>query len=1476
MGCLNCFSKGGDSGENDSGPRLRDANQSNPTRQTAPSPRQEPATVQSTSQPNSACHERHNDENLNLWSVAESRLDPDTKKWLHFEKSEPIADVLLKINSAVEEKYTDYRKKDLEIRKRGGGAINFRESAKKIIIFTLQAQDLISAVAEFDPTGHASTAWGLIKNDIERRDSLMEACEFLAGVLTYHAIIEHNYLSIYATGKQGLEDALVDVYVAILQYTAEIQKASNENIQARAWKSITALVDKPLQSLKASVVQKSEVVERWKTLTQDEWQTERAEGILAAVDDMVAKLQEINMRTRTQEELEILEWLSNTPYSKIQNQTQQHRSMDTGQWFLEREEYTSWKATPGQILWLNGVVGCGKSVLCYQETQNIEAMVRCLIRQLAPNPLPVSVLQMWQSHRGNREPDYKNLIDTLDSVINYLSGDVYLVFDALDECPFTASRKERQLLLQFIEHLIEQHPSKLHILATSRPEPDIRVRLEKHNSFDLELGLGGDVEVFVRSELKDGQLSRWAGIDASILATIEQRLLGTHERRFRWADLQIKRLQECHTLEDIHQALQSVPTSLEETYGQILDRIDVKYQTKAQDILSWLSFSLEPLTLEIVSAVASLPFSDSVVQICTTSLITVNKDGVVRLAHFSVKEFLVSERVSNTPWFHLSAKLAHTAILERLLSELHAHAHIELTEAQSKQKPLLVYAATLWDSHLRELGGCNCLLSTDIGAKIQSLFSNPLCYLNWIRIRNEGRSSMRWHRVLEECEPPIFQASKMGLVQVVEYLIEAGADPLRNCRLPTCTIGSNAVTVAAEEGHLSVLGLLLDAAAVVSKPDIIAVIRGIHFLREDKAELEAVIEKLCVMGYLGKSTSDGITEIDADIIIEAARNPLCGPTLMEALLSKTNKRLDHISQEISRSALRNSWCGHDIIEFLLKREDFRIQLPLGDICELASGLLGRTPSLARVIFVNLAEEIKGEPDILREYAHSAKAEVVECILHIYGDDLIVTSKVLVAAAGNTRDPRVFPLILAAMKDESRISNDVFCEAARNPRQGFEIMKALLNSCGPEYPMGESIMLEVVSNIEHGENILREFLLRQQRGFVVSEDVLTKAAKCTNRELMELLITNSDSDIPITENLLCAAAECLDSYPILEYLLGFLEPDYRVTDDFLISAAKGNCTKTMSMLLTRYWQPTIPDIVLITASHHRPIMQLILDQNHNIAPISQIIEHLTQGYGDPEVFELLFERNLLSINAQLVEKVAGNHWLLQSLLNCTRSFPVTNDALFEAVNDFDSMSILLGVGGENVTITEEIMRRIIELPVDRSKIYRMLFARLGEKVPITEDLLIHAVLSYDIDALRTLLEQERSLDLQSVWRGLFKKRGVLIWASDVFLEYTNFEVTENLLEFLIEEEAQYGKPNDGLLDRLLVYAMQRHIPIPFDGRAMEIILEWLSLTVILDILELNSGISITEEMINAAMKNVDPYEAIWIVYSILGQNGECAL
>lgn len=146
------------------------------------------------------------------------------------------------------------------------------------------------------------------------------------------------------------------------------------------------------------------------------------------------------------------------------------------------------------------------------KTKSVYTMARSLIKQLSRSPLPSSVVSLWKEHHLQRdEPKSQAILDVLDAVVSGVpdEGRVYLVFDALDECP-GATNQERMTLFSLLMGLLERHKDKVHILATSRPEEDIREELNQFPKIDLEDRLGEDVKIFVHAELqRRPRLSRY-------------------------------------------------------------------------------------------------------------------------------------------------------------------------------------------------------------------------------------------------------------------------------------------------------------------------------------------------------------------------------------------------------------------------------------------------------------------------------------------------------------------------------------------------------------------------------------------------------------------------------------------------------------------------------------------------------------------------------------------------------------------------------------------------------------------------------------------------------------------------------------------------------------------------------------------------------------------------------------------------------
>jgi len=106
---------------------------------------------------------------------------------------------------------------------------------------------------------------------------------------------------------------------------------------------------------------------------------------------------------------------------------------------------------------------------------------------------------------GAQSPSDDQLVQCLmDLLTRPGSRPVYLVIDALDECPSTSSLSSpREKLLSFLEDLVEAQLPNLRICVTSRPEVDIKGILEplafRSISLHDESGQKKDIIKYIKS-----------------------------------------------------------------------------------------------------------------------------------------------------------------------------------------------------------------------------------------------------------------------------------------------------------------------------------------------------------------------------------------------------------------------------------------------------------------------------------------------------------------------------------------------------------------------------------------------------------------------------------------------------------------------------------------------------------------------------------------------------------------------------------------------------------------------------------------------------------------------------------------------------------------------------------------------------------------------------------------------------------------
>ncbi|KAJ5289139.1 hypothetical protein N7478_002169 [Penicillium angulare] len=268
-------------------------------------------------------------------------------------------------------------------------------------------------------------------------------------------------------------------------------------------------------------------------------------------------------------------------------------------------------------------------------------------------------------------------------------------------------------------------------------------------------------------------------------------------------------VEECYTEEHIKDALKKVPPHLEKTYRRIFDRIKDRDVSLARRTFTTICLSPVRLDLKTVADMVGLGYPESIIKICTISLVSRSGDKV-QTAHFSVQELLVisDENGSHHPC-QFSAIDGQIYLAERTVDCILEQTEF-LTREEAVNQASFMYAASYWDTHLAALGDVDQAIP-GLQAKIDHLFTEPNIYLNRVRAAdiNEYQDESLWVRVLQECDPPIYRASRMSLIKTVNILFTQGADALLSFQPPNWPWEKNSLTEAAQHGQLDVLILLL-------------------------------------------------------------------------------------------------------------------------------------------------------------------------------------------------------------------------------------------------------------------------------------------------------------------------------------------------------------------------------------------------------------------------------------------------------------------------------------------------------------------------------------------------------------------------------------------------------------------------------------------------------------------------------------------
>ncbi|KAH9996982.1 hypothetical protein BJV74DRAFT_960877, partial [Russula compacta] len=427
----------------------------------------------------------------------------------------------------------------------------------------------------------------------------------------------------------------------------------------------------------------------------------------------------------------------------------------TATWFTESTTFTDWKAS-GSLLWIHGKPGSGKSVLTSsiirdikgisdagsahisyfffdfkdKGKQDVRALLSSLVIQLShqSDSFCDILIGHHSTHQsGSQQPSDGTLTQCLEDMLR-VPGQVpiYIIIDALDECPNTTGiPTPRDKVLMLVKKLVESEPRNLRLCITSRPEVDIRTSIEPLTSNRISLhdesGQKEDIDNFIYSVVySDQNMRRWRDADKKVVVeTLSKRADGM----FRWVFCQLETLRQCLPA-SVRVILAELPETLDATYERILSEIPKSNRVYTHRLLQCLTVAFRPLSVEELAEVLAVDFTpiggipklkedlrwedqeQAVLTACSSLVAVVEHWGLreVQFSHFSVKEFLTSDRLAtskmDTSRYHrIRLEEAHTIMAQACLSVL-LRLDYDLDEESVKSFPLANYAGNHFSDHV--------------------------------------------------------------------------------------------------------------------------------------------------------------------------------------------------------------------------------------------------------------------------------------------------------------------------------------------------------------------------------------------------------------------------------------------------------------------------------------------------------------------------------------------------------------------------------------------------------------------------------------------------------------------------------------------------------------------------------------------------------------------------------------------------------
>jgi len=579
--------------------------------------------------------------------------------------------------------------------------------------------------------GGARLVLQLAQNFYSCFDTVLSIMEDVGFVLQRYRLFKEAYQA--STNMQNL---LIRSYKNIVLFWLKASKL----LSRKAYKTLLVGIVKPLDA-------------EWKRCRQDlQDDSNRVQELAQATEADLRRQKDLANAAHRESKLrkQIVEWIKASEDDdrldirgdlRANNQIRHENTCD---WLFEHPDMENWlRVNKTTGIWYTAPPGAGKTILASTLTRNLQdkgfriatffysfndlvrrkpiTALRCLALQLLQpsDPIPDKVKRLYEEDVTNHIFKLQHLhiaVEVVEELIKQIPR-VHIIVDGLDECESRPDLIVSRLLSVKTYGIVKW-------FFASRPEPEIRTAMRKHDVTELEApqdSLMSDIGKFVADRLnRDCCIEHWTT---------------KSEGNFLWVTHMLRILEgdDFTCEEEIEEELNKFPKGLTGCYIRSLARLSKRsesHQRLARRIFTMVVGAIQPLRLsELSHAVAAssggpdysttrLPKLELIQELCS-SLVVFDRtskggedDPLIKVAHKSIQDFFLQDPDSlDLPndyvrQYFVSTSAANLELGQSCLEYLSYGRYLQPQDISlildNPDHAFLQHAAALWHMYLSE------------------------------------------------------------------------------------------------------------------------------------------------------------------------------------------------------------------------------------------------------------------------------------------------------------------------------------------------------------------------------------------------------------------------------------------------------------------------------------------------------------------------------------------------------------------------------------------------------------------------------------------------------------------------------------------------------------------------------------------------------------------------------------------------------